>query len=229
MSFLAEPTKKFRVASDSTWFEYITKNAVMNLMASQKLSSVRVASASNLTATYANGSSGVGATLTNSGSMVAITIDGVALAANDRVLVTGQTIGFQNGIYKVTTVGTGAVAWVLTRDTDLDTPNQFVVGVDVLVREGTSYGSSLWYNDGVVSAVGTTSVVFKILSKVGILSISSANSSRLTATTTNNVTTLDLAVNPFLSNSNYLRLLAVTTAALGSAALLDGAIAFTTD
>src|SRR6056300_706493 len=40
---------------------------------------VRVEAPSNLNATYDNGTSGVGATLTNAGTQAAITIDGVAL------------------------------------------------------------------------------------------------------------------------------------------------------
>lgn len=229
MAYLAEPTKKLRAASDGIWFEYITKNAAVNLIATQELLPVRVVSASNLTVTYSNGTSGVGATLTNSGTLAAIAIDGVTLSVNDRVLVAGQTNTFQNGVYKVTTVGTGAIAWVLTRDADLDTSNQFVVGVSVLVREGTSYCQSLWYNDNAVVTIGTTGVVFKILSKVGILSIVSANNSRLTATTSNNITTVDIPPNPNFGNGVYVRLPTVTSAAAGSAFGIDGAVTCTTD
>jgi hypothetical protein len=63
---------------------------------------------------------GVGATLTNSGANAAITIDSVALSLTNRVLVQGQTNGFENGIYTVTTVGNGSTAWVMTRATDAD-------------------------------------------------------------------------------------------------------------
>ena len=51
---------------------------------------VRVATTNELNATYNNGSSGVGATLTNAGTQAAINIDGVALEAGDRVLVKDQ-------------------------------------------------------------------------------------------------------------------------------------------
>lgn len=67
-------------------------------------------------ATRAN--SGVGATLTNSGTQVALSIDNVALSLNDRVMVRLQTNGFENGVYYVTTVGSGSTNWVLTRATD---------------------------------------------------------------------------------------------------------------
>jgi len=64
--------------------------------------------------------SGVGAYLTNSGAQAALSIDGVALASTNRVLVRNQTTASQNGVYTVTTVGTGATNWVLTRATDAD-------------------------------------------------------------------------------------------------------------
>lgn len=72
-------------------------------------------------ATRAN--SGVGATLTNAGTQVALTLDGVALSTTNRVMVRLQTDGSQNGVYTVTTVGSGATNWVLTRSTDTDTVN----------------------------------------------------------------------------------------------------------
>ena len=81
---------------------------------------VRVSIATNLPSAYANGSSGVGATLTNSGTQAAIVIDGVSLVVNDRVLIKGQTNARHNGVYKVTTVGNGSTNWVITRTTDTD-------------------------------------------------------------------------------------------------------------
>ena len=72
-------------------------------------------------ATRAN--SGVGATLTNAGTQAALTVDGVALTTNDRVMVRLQTNGAENGVYVVTTVGSGATNWVLTRSTDCNKVN----------------------------------------------------------------------------------------------------------
>lgn len=82
---------------------------------------VYVEQGSNLNATYNNGSAGVGATLTNAGTQVALTIDGVLMTTGKRVLVYGQTNAAQNGVYTVTTVGDGSTNWVLTRATDADT------------------------------------------------------------------------------------------------------------
>lgn len=84
---------------------------------------VRAATTANLSATYTNGTAdasqglGVGATLTAS-SNGAISIDGYSAALNDRILVKNQTTQTQNGVYRVTTVGTGSTPWVLTRTDD---------------------------------------------------------------------------------------------------------------
>jgi hypothetical protein len=64
---------------------------------------------------------GVGATLTNAGTQVALTIDGVLMTTTKRVLIYNQTNAFENGVYTVTTVGNGSTNWVLTRATDADT------------------------------------------------------------------------------------------------------------
>jgi hypothetical protein len=96
--------------------------------------------ASSLTyATRAN--SGVGATLTNAGTQVALTLDGVALSVADRVMVRLQTAGAENGVYTVTTVGSGSTNWVLTRATDANmvnpaNPNGLGTGDYFFTREG---------------------------------------------------------------------------------------------
>lgn len=72
-------------------------------------------------ATRAN--SGVGATLTNAGTQVALTVDGIALSVANRVMVRLQTNGAENGVYVVTTVGSGSTNWVLTRSTDANMVN----------------------------------------------------------------------------------------------------------
>src|SRR5210317_563768 len=99
--------------------------------------SVRAATTADLSATYSNGSSGVGATLT-AGSNGAIVIDGVSLSVDDRVLVKDQSTAAQNGIYRVTTQGDGSTAFVLTRATPEDQPEELTGGAFVFVEEGTA-------------------------------------------------------------------------------------------
>jgi len=99
--------------------------------------STRAATTADLSATYSNGSSGVGATLT-AGSNGAIVIDGVSLSVNDRVLVKDQSTAAENGIYRVTTQGDGSTAFVLTRATPEDQPEELTGGAFVFVEEGTA-------------------------------------------------------------------------------------------
>ena len=99
--------------------------------------SCRVATTANLSATYSNGTAGVGATLTATGNG-AISIDGVSPTTNDRILVKDQSTAAQNGIYVVTTVGDGSSAFVLTRATPEDQPAELTGGSFVFVEEGTA-------------------------------------------------------------------------------------------
>ena len=90
--------------------------------------SCKLATTANLSATYSNGSAGVGATLTNSGTQGTLTIDSTAANLNDRILVKDQTTRTQNGIYVVTNVGGASTNWVLTRATPEDQPAELSGG-----------------------------------------------------------------------------------------------------
>jgi hypothetical protein len=121
--------------------------------------SCRVATTVNLNATYANGTLGVGATLTNAGSLAALSIDGVSLTTSDRVLVKNQSTAAQNGIYAVTTVGSGSVAWVLTRATDYDQASEVAEGTYTIVAAGTVQFGTLWIESNVGPfTIGTTAI-----------------------------------------------------------------------
>ena len=98
--------------------------------------SCKIATTANLTATYSNGSAGVGATLTNSGTQGTLTLDSTAANLNDRVLVKDQTDATQNGIYTVTNVGGASTNWILTRATPEDQPAELSGGSFVFVEEG---------------------------------------------------------------------------------------------
>ncbi len=113
-----------------------------------------------LTATYANGSSGVGATLTNSGSLMTLAVDGVNPGVNARVLVLYQTDGTQNGIYTVTTAGDGSTAWVLTRATDYNQTTEIHVGDLIPVSNGTTNGATTWLQSAVITTIGTDAFSF---------------------------------------------------------------------
>ena len=104
--------------------------------------SCRVATTANLSATYDNGTAGVGATLTNSSTQAALSIDGITMVAADRVLVKDQTNAAHNGIYVVTNIGSGSTNWILTRATPEDQPAELTGGAFVFVEEGTSNGDN---------------------------------------------------------------------------------------
>jgi hypothetical protein len=122
-------------------------------------------SAGNLNATYNNGTAGVGATLTNAGMQVALTIDGVLMTVGKRVLIYNQTNGFENGVYTVTVVGDGSTNWVLTRSTDTDSygpgPDAIDQGSTFFVQAGNT-GAGETYTCTTVGTIifGTTAITF---------------------------------------------------------------------
>jgi len=118
------------------------------------------ASTANLNATYLNGAAGINATLTNAGAMAAFSIDGVSPPLNSRILVKDQSSTLENGIYTLTTVGSGAVNWVLTRATDYDQPSEISPGDLVIINNGTVNATTSWLETVSVSAVGTDPILF---------------------------------------------------------------------
>jgi hypothetical protein len=74
----------------------------------------------------------------------AISIDGVSLVANDRVLVKNQNTQTQNGIYFVSTVGDGTHPYILTRATDFNSSAYIKAGVYTIIEEGTVNADSCW-------------------------------------------------------------------------------------
>jgi len=128
--------------------------------------SVKAATTAALTAT----ASGNNLTLTNAGTLAALVIDTVTMSVGDRVLVKDQTNKVHNGIYVVTTVGSGSVAWVLTRASDFDnTPGTEVTpGAFTFVEQGTANADSGWVliTDGVIT-IGTTELTFTQFSGTG--------------------------------------------------------------
>jgi hypothetical protein len=125
------------------------------------------ATTANLNATYSNGTSGVGATLTNAGAQAAFATDGTTPSLNDRILVRLQTNTAHNGIYTLTTVGSGSTNWVLTRATDFDTPTEIAGGDFTFVDNGTTLANTGWVNVDEVNIVGTDPIVFQQFSGAG--------------------------------------------------------------
>jgi hypothetical protein len=132
--------------------------------------SVKAASTTALTVTYSNGSSGVGATLTNAGTQAALTLDSIALSVGDRVLIKNQATASQNGVYTVTTVGTISTNWVLTRATDFDNSPGTEVGPGIFffVEQGTTQADNGYViTTDTAITIGTTAIDFSQFSGAG--------------------------------------------------------------
>ena len=145
-------------------------------------SSVRVATTANLVVTYNNGNG----TLTANANG-AIVVDGVTLISTNRVLVKDQSAAAQNGFYKVTTVGSGSAAFVLTRTPDADAASELTSGAFTFTEEGTANADNGYVlsTNGAIT-LGTTGINFEQFSGAGQISAGAA------LTKTGN--TLDVAV-----------------------------------
>jgi hypothetical protein len=156
----------------------VTKTYVDTLVASgiHFHEPVRVESPINLVATYNNGTAGVGATLTNSGTQAALVIDGITMVVADRVLVYEQTNQTQNGIYVVSDIGSVSTNWILTRSADADTyvinsASGLSEGSSVYVQQGATGAGELYTcNTTGVITFGTTNITFAQISSAQIYS-----------------------------------------------------------
>jgi len=111
------------------------------------------------TVTYANGTAGVGATLTLSAGLTAL--DGVTLANGDRILVKNEANQAHNGMYVRTS------ATVLTRASDFDTAAEIGGGDFTFVENGSTYGNTGWVQTFEVLTVGTDTVIWQQFSGTG--------------------------------------------------------------
>jgi hypothetical protein len=118
-----------------------------------------LATISGGTVTYNNGTSGVGATLTTTGSYT--TIDGVTLSDGMRILVKDEVTTANNGIYVRTS------STVLTRADDFNTPAEMAGGDFTFVTAGTVYDNTGWVMPDPVTTVGTSPVVWVQFSGAG--------------------------------------------------------------
>ena len=88
------------------------------------------------------------------------TVDGTSLALANRVLVTAQTTGTENGIYEVTVVGSGSNGtWVRTEDANAT--GDIKGGTIIMITEGTVYADTQWKltTDNPIT-IGSTALTF---------------------------------------------------------------------
>ena len=174
---IAMGTNKITGAGDPTAAQDLATKSYVDTIAAAGLhyhDPVRVEKEGTLTATYNNGTSGVGATLTNSGTQAALVIDGITMVVADRVLVYEQTDATQNGIYTVTNIGSASTNWVLTRATDADSygpsdPDSLGQGDAFFVQEGAlGAGETYVMNTEGTITFGTTDITFAQVSSAQV-------------------------------------------------------------
>jgi hypothetical protein len=122
---------------------------------------VRCVSLTDVAATYANGASGVGATLTKTATNTDFVQDDITLLLNERMLVTAQTLVEENGVYYLSTAAAVGVAAILTRSTDYDVQAELQRGSLFYAAEGTLGAGKLYAQTSASSpVVGTDEVAY---------------------------------------------------------------------
>lgn len=107
----------------------------------------------------ANTRSGNRLTMTANGVLAAI--DGVTPVVGDRVLVKDEATGANNGLYTVTSIGSGSTAAILDRAEDADSSADVTTAMIIPISEGTTNGDTQWWlttNDPIT--LNTTSLTF---------------------------------------------------------------------
>jgi hypothetical protein len=160
IAFDASSQRIVSVATPTAGTDAVNKNYVDSVATGLDVKqSVRLATVAALPANTPAGT-GVGKTLTANANG-ALSVDGVAVAVGNRILVKNEAAADDNGIYTVTATGDGSNPYVLTRATDFDQDAEVTAGAFTFVAEGSTLADTGWVlttNDPIT--VDTTSLAF---------------------------------------------------------------------
>lgn len=153
--------------------------------------------------TYANGASGVGATLTATANG-ALSVDSASPSVNQRITVKNQASTFQNGLYSVTDAGSGGTPFILTRTTDFDQSADIQAGQSVLTLSGTLNAGTTWsVNSASSPTMGTTAITFGQTAGPGLFTAGNGITITGTSIAINTAVTVDLSTVQTLSNKTF--------------------------
>lgn len=87
--------------------------------------------------------------------------DGVSLNVGDSLLVNGQTLGEDNGVYVIDDLGSGGTKFVMTRRDDFDADFEVTAGIHIPIEEGTLNGGTVYrlLTTGTIT-INVTSILF---------------------------------------------------------------------
>ena len=143
---LRDNAGRFQAVSPSVDADVATKGYVDTVAVGlDAKASVRAATIAALADAYtATGSNPTVLTRTGNGAFPAVDTS-ITLSATQRVLIKNESGANEkyNGVYTVTSAGSGGTPWVLTRATDTDTWAE-LVSAYVFVEEGPTMGDSGW-------------------------------------------------------------------------------------
>jgi Chaperone of endosialidase len=137
------------------------------------------------------------------------TVDGISLVVNDSILVKSQTNSAENGIYRVTTLGTDSNGTWVRRD-DFNDYRLISSGALVFVEQGTLSGNVYYYLAGGLPnvVIGSTAIIWSNLYNLLSTDISSSaysnsNVAAYLPTYTGNISAGNLSVTGNITTVNY--------------------------
>lgn len=127
--------------------------------------------------TYANGTLGVGATLTAAGNGSLSSTVGLGAALNDLILILALGTQSHNGVYKITALGDASHPAVLTRATNFDQAAEWVPGTQIAVinTTNTPLYSDIYYVSSAVTTMGTDAITFQAINPNNLIQIDDPN------------------------------------------------------